>query len=369
MNRLLRFINLNTRFKDNMTYRHFILVNGILVVIILFFIFFALFNYFILHRPDITFLNTIAAIITLLILIHLTTTNNITFTAKLATINLMVFLLAFIYNVGSEHFSLIWTIFLPTFAIFANGRKLGLYFSLLFYALLFTMAYMYIGVWDKGNWAFQDWVRLVSASSLLTFGMYLNESAYEEYDRQLKLVRANEQRLMLELSKQSITDQLTNLYNRRYYDTVIDKVIATAKRHKKCITFFILDIDHFKRYNDYYGHKKGDEVLIKVAHTLKKHIQREDDFVFRLGGEEFAGIITSEDKEKTQEWIAQLCDAVEKLKIEHKKSHISAYLTVSLGMVSKCSDEDFNANSLYLDADKALYKAKSQGRNRCKTLA
>jgi len=365
MSKILELITFNIKFNDNTTFRHLILINGVLVVIILFFTFFALFNNFILHRPDIAILNIIAAIITIIILVHLGKKKNIPFTAKVATLNLMMFLLIFIYNVGSEHFSLIWTIFLPTFAIFANGKRVGLYFSLVFYAILFTMAYNGINVWDNGNWNFQDWIRLVAASSLLTFGMYLNESAYEEYERQLKIVRANEKRLMDELSRQSVTDQLTQLYNRRYYDTIIDKVIATARRNKQCVSFFILDIDYFKRYNDYYGHKKGDNALIEVANKLKEHIQRENDFTFRLGGEEFAGVITSDDKNKTEVWITKLCQLIEDLHIEHKKSYLSDYLTVSIGITSKCYDEKFDADSLYLEADKTLYEAKSHGRNRC----
>ena len=369
MSKILDLITLNIKFNDNTSFRHLILISGVLIIILFFFSFFAVFNYLILERTTVALLNISAALITLFILYYLKKSKNIQLAAKLSTLNLILFLFLFIYTVGSAHFSLIWTIFLPIFAIFANGKRIGLYFSILFYTILFTLSYKAIGIWDNGNWQFLDWIRLVSASTLLTFGMYLNESAYEEYERQLKLFRRNEQKLMQELSKQSVTDQLTQLYNRRYYDTLIEKLIANTKRNKECITFFILDIDYFKKYNDKYGHKKGDYALIQVAQKLKEHIQRGNDFTFRLGGEEFAGILISNDKQKTQDWIAKLCELIEELQIEHEHSHLSPYLTVSIGVSSKCYNEEFNAESLYLEADQALYAAKSHGRNRCEVAA
>jgi len=365
MSKILDLITLNIKFSNNTSYRHLILISGVLFTTVFFFTFFAVFNYFVLHREFIAFLNVLATIFTIFILWYLKNSKNVQLAAKFATLNLILFLLLFIDSVGSAHFALIWTIFLPIFAIFANGKRVGLYFSLFFYAILFTLSYHAIGIWDDGNWNLLDWIRLVFASSLLTFAVYLNESAYEEYDRQLELSRKNEHKLMQKLSKQSVTDQLTQLYNRRYYDTLIEKLIATAKRNKECISFFILDIDYFKKYNDYYGHKMGDLALIQVAQRLKSHIQRGSDFTFRLGGEEFAGILINKDKKKTQEYIAKLCRLIEELQIEHKKSHCSPYLSVSIGVSSKCHDEEFTAESLYLQADQALYRAKSQGRNRC----
>lgn len=148
-----------------------------------------------------------------------------------------------------------------------------------------------------------------------------------------------------ELHLLSITDQLTGLYNRRYYDNMILKLSSLAQRQKLSITFFILDIDYFKSYNDFYGHIKGD------------------DFVFRLGGEEFAGIILSIEKEKTQQWISELTKIIEDLKIGHKASKISEFLTVSIGIATIDYPDSNNLDLLYKYADKALYTAKYSGRN------
>jgi diguanylate cyclase (GGDEF)-like protein len=324
------------------------------------------FNYFVLERESVALLNLIALVISLFLFLYVKTTKNILLTAKISTLALMLFLIMLIYYAHSDGFVLIWTIFLPIYAIFANGKRIGLYFSLLFYTILFVMSFIAIGQWEDGNWTFINWTRFVTASSLLLFSVYLIEAAYGRYETKLQEARKTEAKLIKKLSALSITDPLTKLYNRRYYDNIIDKLVALTRRNSQCIHFFILDIDFFKNYNDYYGHDKGDKVLHEVAQLVKNNIQRDDDFVFRLGGEEFAGIIISDEKEKSQKWILELCKKIEALKIRHNKSHCSRYITVSIGISSKCADKTFGVQELYLAADKALYEAKLAGRNQTK---
>ncbi len=310
-------------------------------------------------------IDSISAVISILSYIYMQKTGNVLLPVRIVTFNVVVFFLVFAYISQASHFSLIWTIFVPIFAIISNGKKIGLYFSLLFYTLLFALSYHYINIWNEGEWHFVDWVRLVLSSTILTACMYIYEALLDAAQRDLQLARAKERARSEELHQQSITDQLTGLYNRRYYDNMEAKLSSLAKRQNLCITFFILDIDYFKLYNDFYGHIQGDETLIKVANILKNHIQRGDDFVFRLGGEEFAGIILSNDKEKTHQWISQLTAIIENLKIEHKASKISNFLTVSIGIATfDHLENEKNINLLYKYADKALYGAKYNGRNR-----
>jgi diguanylate cyclase (GGDEF)-like protein len=224
------------------------------------------------------------------------------------------------------------------------------------------MSYYYIHIWDSGEWLFSDWMRLVLASTVLTLCMYIYEALLDKAQQDLQKARAKELQRSEELHLQSITDQLTDLYNRRYYENMIHKLSSLAKRQNLFITFFILDIDYFKAYNDYYGHIKGDETLVKVAQVLKKHIHRGDDFVFRLGGEEFAGIILSNEKENPHQWISELTTIIENLQIEHKASNISPYLTVSIG-IATIPPHSNKIEMLYKYADKALYAAKENGRN------
>jgi len=160
----------------------------------------------------------------------------------------------------------------------------------------------------------------------------------------------------------SITDELSQLYNRRFFNKKIDEEINRAKRENNSFSFLIMDIDYFKQYNDTYGHQEGDLVLEKVASVLKKKASRASDFAFRLGGEEF-GIITTLDKQKVIEFANSIKDEIENLQIEHKASKISKYLTISIGIVSKEKDAITNSDLLYKEADDCLYEAKRLGRN------
>jgi diguanylate cyclase (GGDEF)-like protein/PAS domain S-box-containing protein len=160
----------------------------------------------------------------------------------------------------------------------------------------------------------------------------------------------------------SITDELTKLYNRRFFNTKIEDEINRAKRENNYFSLLILDIDYFKEFNDTYGHQEGDIALEKVSAVLKNFTNRSSDFAFRLGGEEF-GIITTLDKTKVLEFANHIKNEIENLKIEHKPSSISDYLTISIGITSKKSADISNSNTLYKEADDALYKAKKDGRN------
>lgn len=160
----------------------------------------------------------------------------------------------------------------------------------------------------------------------------------------------------------SITDELTKLYNRRFFNTKIEDEINRAKRENNYFSLLILDIDYFKEFNDTYGHQEGDIALEKVSAVLKNFTNRSSDFAFRLGGEEF-GIITTLDKIKVLEFANHIKNEIENLKIEHKPSSISDYLTISIGITSKKSADISNSNTLYKEADDALYKAKKDGRN------
>ena len=160
----------------------------------------------------------------------------------------------------------------------------------------------------------------------------------------------------------SITDELTQLYNRRYFNLKINEEINRAKREKNYFSFLIMDIDYFKQYNDTYGHQAGDLALKKVSLILKKKTSRASDFAFRLGGEEF-GIITILDKEKSIEFANSIKNEIENLQIEHKASKVSKYLTISIGIVSKKGDAITNSDILFKEADDCLYEAKKLGRN------
>lgn len=159
-------------------------------------------------------------------------------------------------------------------------------------------------------------------------------------------------------------DPLTSLLNRRSFEKRFAIEKSRAKRDKKYLALVMIDIDFFKQYNDHYGHQKGDEALKRVALSLQNSFNRSSDFIFRLGGEEFA-ILTSEYS------VSQLIDSAEngckkmqKEHIEHLKSDIDPFLTISIGIAIVPYNSHLSLNKIYEESDKALYKAKSNGRNR-----
>ena len=164
----------------------------------------------------------------------------------------------------------------------------------------------------------------------------------------------------------SITDGLTNIYNRRYFDEIFPKIINNAKRKDELVSFLFMDIDHFKLYNDNYGHQKGDEVLINFAKCLKDNSNRSSDFTFRLGGEEFGILYQSETKEKAVQFANKIRKNIEDLKIKHEFSSVSPYITASMGLICKNANRMEDINIVYKQADDLLYEAKKSGRNQIK---
>ena len=340
------------------------LVNTILFLTVFVFLFFTFLNYVTEHYL-IAILDGVAAIVSFYALVHLRIHKNINMAAKIATTNLGLFFILFTYTNGGEHFGMIWTIFLPIFATLVNGRRVGLYFSIAFYSVLYYMAYDGIDVWAQGQWQMTDFLRLLFSSIVLIYIMYVNEFALEKSDDELTKTRAREKEYIEQLRALSVTDELTSLYNRRHFNELAPKLLSLAKRKQFYLTFLIIDIDHFKSYNDNYGHQAGDLALTQVANVIKHHIQRDDDFVFRLGGDEFAGITLSDDPEKMHKHIETICSLVEALQIEHRYSSVGEFLTTTIGVTTVHPDYDYSLDDLYKNADVNLYKAKALGKNQC----
>ncbi len=166
------------------------------------------------------------------------------------------------------------------------------------------------------------------------------------------------------LKELSITDELTTLYNRRYFNIMFPKTINSAKRDNHNICFVIMDVDYFKSFNDTYGHKSGDYALQMVSKELLNSVSRADDYCFRLGGEEFGILLKGLTKAQAAKLIEKIRQNIEDLKIEHTGNKISKYLTSSFGVVVKEAKSVESEDDLYKEADKLLYEAKESGRNR-----
>jgi len=160
----------------------------------------------------------------------------------------------------------------------------------------------------------------------------------------------------------SITDELTGLYNRRYFNERIDQEVQRSKRYKRPLTVLMIDIDHFKNYNDINGHLMGDEILKRVAHTLEANV-RQADILARYGGEEFVVILPEIDKKNAFQVAEKLRSTIEKKKFPREENQPYGKITISLGLAALHQDS-LNTKELVDLADRALFKAKAEGRNR-----
>ena len=176
------------------------------------------------------------------------------------------------------------------------------------------------------------------------------------------LERAEYQQKSQDLMKISITDSLTELFNRRYFQDRLTEEIERAKRHGQPLTFIMLDIDNFKSYNDSYGHLAGDEALRMTA-TLLKGSVRNIDIVARYGGEEFAVILPMTEIKAAKDIAERVRSSVASQYYPDESLQLVVKATVSLGIASFPQDAD-NLLELVGNADKALYLAKISGKNR-----
>ncbi len=162
------------------------------------------------------------------------------------------------------------------------------------------------------------------------------------------------------LRQQATRDPLTGLFNRRYLDDAIEREVRAAHRHGRPLTVCMLDIDHFKRINDGYGHDAGDAVLRAVAHTVAAQL-RGEDFVCRFGGEEFVLVLPSARADDVLSRMNALRHAVSSLSLEHQGRAIGP-VTVSIGVATLPQHAE-SAGALLREADRALYRAKDAGRD------
>ena len=161
----------------------------------------------------------------------------------------------------------------------------------------------------------------------------------------------------------SITDGLTGLYNRKYFDNILDETTLVSRENNWSSAFVMIDIDFFKQFNDTYGHDAGDIALKTVAKTLDTIYNEEYDYVFRLGGEEFGILIFDIDRVRLENRLKILQKSISSQKIKHEASKTN-FLTISMGVV--IIDENIYSLSrteIYKLADKKLYQSKEFGRD------
>ena len=184
--------------------------------------------------------------------------------------------------------------------------------------------------------------------------------------RLLELENQRMQGMADELERLSFVDGLTGVANRRYFDVMLERAWRTCQREQTVLTLMMLDVDEFKPYNDRYGHQKGDQCLRDVARVLASCAGRGQDVAARYGGEEFALLFPETDEASAALLADRVLQAVRELSIPHADSDVSDVVTVSAGVVTLRPGALLSPADAVAGADRALYQAKSAGRDNWK---
>lgn len=201
-------------------------------------------------------------------------------------------------------------------------------------------------------------------------GLFLGASDYikKPFHNSIVLARIKTQMDMLRyirtIEQMGMIDALTGIPNRRYFENQINIEWNRAVRQGSAISILMLDIDHFKKYNDTFGHPQGDQILKDVAQLLASNLRRATDLAARYGGEEFAAILPATSREDATALAQCLCDAIAKHEFLLPEKGERIHVTISIGVAGCMPQLGDNMLMMLSRADEALYQAKASGRNR-----
>ncbi len=201
-------------------------------------------------------------------------------------------------------------------------------------------------------------------NGVIILGERIDESEYDAYELEYILNLAILASIAINnafLFEMTTTDMMTKLKMKHYFFTVLMERLETGEGQKPKLGVVMLDIDHFKKFNDTYGHSCGDQVLKQVAHTIMDNL-RPMDIAARYGGEEFVCLISNATKELSLSVAERIRRAVEEMETEYEGVRLK--VTLSSGVACFRPDADFSAKALVDRADRALYRSKQEGRNR-----
>lgn len=206
---------------------------------------------------------------------------------------------------------------------------------------------------------------ITSGDETLFVGVLRDITERKQHEQELQCARMELQRANERLQQQARTDALTGLANRRHFDETLERELRHAGRLADApLSLLLCDIDHFKLYNDHYGHIEGDECLRQVAAIIGSVFQRAADLVARYGGEEFAVIMPATDAGNALTVAQKLRQAVWRGSIPHAASPLAGRVTLSIGVATLNPGEELSTEKFIMCADEALYRAKAKGRNR-----
>jgi len=348
---------------DPQLYTRVLFTSALLYVVGLVLIFFIVFHFAFTKNYDLGFLELIAFGLIVVLYLLLRFKKSIKLIGHVSALAVLAYFISFIQSTQNVDLSFVWVFFAPFFVVLINGWKVGFFYLAVFFAYIFPLAYINIGVWENGGWSDISFYRFVIGLILGTSIAMLIDVAQQVSNQRVQSVRQKERAYLKQLEHLSTTDGLTTLFNRHHFNRVFADKAMTLNRSERFLMFFIIDIDNFKAYNDHYGHQAGDEVIQVVAQAIREYMHRENDLVFRLGGEEFGGLIETRDPQRTAKWLTGLTDAIQALAIPHAPQVDLPCITISAGASATNFYQDSTVADLYKWADDALYQAKDRGRN------
>jgi len=235
-----------------------------------------------------------------------------------------------------------------------------LFLGLLFRAVLVVATALLISFISIGLYLGVSSEHLIFAASVVFATTLMSVLSALRMER---LLRANfiENRLLNDIAER---DGLTGLYNRRMFDNLTNRLWLQAQRNQESVQVILVDIDHFKPYNDLYGHQAGDNCIRRVATIIARATKRPFDFCARYGGEEFALVLYAPSGSDSTALAEQIRRETMALNIPHAHSDAAGILTVSIGSATAEPDTKRSLAGLIQSADEALYRAKQLGRNR-----
>jgi len=356
-NILLANIDIDVHDKN---YKKLLITNFGYLIAFLTFVIFSYINLFIVHNYVIGILEFIFIFPTVYGVWHIRKTQDIEVASKFAAYLLFSTILIVLFYFKFQDCVLAWALLFPFISMNLCDSKKGFRLAMLFNIIVYIGTYY---SWIAGDLTTMSFFRFINVSIVITILVYFYEVSIEKsFENQQALnnaLRISEK----EARELAITDSLTNLYNKRHFDTILNEEYNRAKRANEPFILAIIDVDNFKLYNDTYGHDEGNIVLEKIGKILKMQTLRSGDYAFRVGGEEFALILQSRSSENIENYFNTLRQTIEDEHIRHTKNGKYNILTVSIGAASIGSYKDVIMEDIYKQADKNLYIVKNSGRN------
>ncbi|WP_049751148.1 GGDEF domain-containing protein [Nautilia profundicola] len=322
------------------------------LAIIITFVFFVLRLLDIIPRPSLATLNTTSLLFFLIAMyVCLLKCKNKLYTIQLVTYFVIITFITLQTVIAKYNVFLpVWVDFTILTAYITTNKKIAIIISV--YSLFALFFIKLFNLYNIDAFSFMTLIMSLVAFSILGFliSLQLDKYAKETLEQSKKL------------EKLALIDELTQIFNRRAFFKIAQKLLMQAKREEKTLTLIMMDIDHFKKINDTYGHKAGDIVLKSFVSEIQKII-RQNDLFARIGGEEFVLLLYDTSEKDVDAIVDKILNAIRNMHISINENTM-IQITVSLGIYIIQSYNEDNIQQALINADKALYVAKKTGRNK-----